>query len=130
MKVKYPGFSTSIGYNPRNKKKPFYLDEDAIFIVTDCELAKAYRIPQGFKSDGCTIKSKLLQILLGCQHTPEYVIGAFIHDYFCNNKAVIKRNYASRVFYCVLVQEGTPKWKAKLMYFGVEFYQKYWNRWD
>lgn len=130
MKVIYPDISKNIGYNPHNHKTPFYLLKGFEFKVYWNEKScRTFRIPTRFMSDGCTIKAKLFQIVLGCSHEPTFLIASIIHDYFTYNKRLIDRKSASEILYQVLIAEKTPKWKAKLMYYGVELYQKYINKW-
>lgn len=128
MYVAYPNISKIIGYNPHNESKPFYLMQGFNFIVYGKE-KKVFHFPLGFESDGCTLKLRLLRLFFGCQHTPKYLIASLLHDFFTNNKYLIDRKTASEVFRYLLIKEGVEKWKANLMYFGVELYQKYWNRW-
>lgn len=128
MKVIYPDFSEILGYNYK-KKESLYLSEPLFFRIVDGDYDKSFEISKGFSSDGCTIL-RIFWFILGCPHTREFIPGAIIHDYFTKNRELIKRNRASKALLVALLNEGTPKWKAYIMYFFVELYQKYWRSWD
>lgn len=130
MRIIYPDISKYIGFNCHDKNKPFYALKGFCFIVYKNTHDKdVYYIPKDFKSDGCTLKLKIFKILLGCSHTPEYLPASIIHDFLCNDKSKIDRKTASQIFKYVLIKEGVSEFKANLMYLGVEFYQKFINKW-
>ena len=129
MKVIYPDISKIIGYNYRNTKEPFYLKRAINFVAYwDKAKRKAFHIPMGFTSDGCTIP-KILQWILGCPHTPEYLPASIIHDFFVKNKHLIDRESASDIFEYILLVEGVDADKAKYMRYWMNLYQKYVRRW-
>lgn len=129
MEVFYTDLSKAVGFNYKNKKKPFYLLNPIFFIV---QYAKNKRIrakiDQGFESDGTTVPH-LFMWLIGCRHTPEYLNASIIHDWIINHPEIVNynRKFSSKIFKTVLLQDGVPRWKAHLMYLGVEFGQWYRN---
>lgn len=130
MQVAYPNISKIIGYNPHNPAEPFWMQQGFNFIVYVDKEKKVFHVPIGFQSDGCTIKSKLLQLFLGCPHEPKYLIGSIIHDYFCKNRYLIDRQTASDTFEYILLKEGANPEKVKKMKFWMNLYQKYCRRWE
>lgn len=124
MNIYYADFNKCIGYNCYNKSKPFYLLSDVIVIIEENKKKIYLKLPKGFQSDGCTIW-KPFRLILGCQHTPEYVIGSIIHDYIINNPKTVKykRNLSSRILLNCWIKEGVNPVKAYIMYLCVDFYQ-------
>lgn len=119
----------TIGYDIYNNGTPFVLNMPVRFWVYD--RAKNYKItvPEDFQSDGATVTFKLAEIIIGCGHCPLFFPAVLIHDYMCVHKESYERNFASRVMLKLLLTRGAPKWKAHLMYWAVEIYQKYWEKW-
>lgn len=124
MRVFYTDFSKDLGFDYYNNDKPLYLKSDVNVIVDKLKI----KIPEGFRSDGCTIP-KIFWLLIGCPHTGKYIPASIIHDALILLKPVIKRQFASKVFENVLIQMGVNKIQAKIMYILVELYQKYWRKW-
>lgn len=128
MFIDYPNFSKLVGYDCKNKEKPLYLLKDVqIKIISD--ETKIVIIPKGFTSDGCTLKTKILKAIFGCEHTPEYVPASIVHDNFCTNKEFFQREEATEVFKIMLISEGVELKKAKQMAFWMNLYQKYIKGW-
>lgn len=128
MFVEYPNFSKLVGYDCKNKEKPLYLLKD-VQIKTSFENIKTLIIKKGFTSDGCTFKSRIIKFVLGCEHTPEYVPAAIVHDYCCKNKLKIPRKEATELFETMLIFEGVKPKKARKMAFWMNLYQKYIKGW-
>lgn len=124
MNIYYANFNKSIGYDTQCKSKPFYLLNSMNIIIEENNKKIYIKIPKGFQSDGCTIW-KPFRLILGCQHTPEYVIPSIMHDYILDNPEIIKnnRNLSSRILLNALIQEGVNPIKAYIMYLCVDFYQ-------
>lgn len=124
MKVFYKDFSKLIGFNYKNHKKPFYLLADVIFIAQDENERIKTTILAGFKSDGTTLL-KVFFFILGCSHNPQYLPAAIIHDWIMEHPECVdyNRNLSSRILRQALLDEGVARWKAQLMYLGVEFWQ-------
>lgn len=130
ISILYPDISYIVGYNKSNKEEPFYLLEEVKFRVKKNGGVLKFSIPKKFTSDGCTLKLKLLWLLIGCPHTPEFLTASFIHDYFCKNKHLIDRQTATEIFVYVLICEGVKLKKAYRMGFWMDLYQKYIKRWN
>lgn len=130
LSVLYPDISYLVGYNKSNKEEPFYLSEGVKFRVKKNGNVFKYFIPKNFTSDGCTLKLKLLWLLVGCPHTPEFLPAALIHDFFCKNKHLIDRQTATEIFVYVLICEGVNCKKAHRMGFWMNVYQKYIRKWE
>ena len=58
-------------------------------------------------------------------------VPALFHDIMCDHKEVVDydRNLSSRIFRELLLMCEVPKWKANVMYFAVESYQKFMKGW-
>lgn len=124
IEVNYTDFATAIGYNYRNKEKPYYLMQHIIVIVRVATQTYYIKLDKGFTSDGCTIP-RFLWTIFACPHTPEYLPASLIHDYVLNHPETVNynRNLSSRIFRQVLLNEGVERWKAQLMYLAVELCQ-------
>lgn len=130
MEILYPKFSKLIGFNCHNHKEPFYTLASIDFSVRNYNLLFNYHIPMGFTSDGCTLVLKVLWLIVGCPHTPEFLTASIIHDYFCKNKYLIDRKTASEIFVEILILEGVVESKARLMGFVMNLYQKHIEGWE
>lgn len=123
MQVNYTQFSDKLGFNYIDKR-PLYLMDNVFIIAQDEDGKYRFKIHRGFKSDGCTIP-KIFWILIGCPHTPEYIVASIIHDYILNNPKIVNfnRKKSSQIFRQVLINEGTNKFVAFIMYIIVELCQ-------
>lgn len=119
----------TIGYDIYNIEMPFVLNLPIRFWIYEENCTKL-TIPKDFKSDGATITMKLAKIIIGCEHNPLFFPAVLLHDYLCTKKDKYSREFSSRVMLELLLKRGIPKWKAYLMYFFVELYQKYWRNWQ
>lgn len=131
MEVNYTSFDKAIGYNCNNTKKPFYLLEPIIVIVSYAKSKRKYlKLETGFISDGCTLW-KIFWLILGCPHCPEFVPASIIHDWILENPHVVNynRKFSSRIFKTVLLTTGVNPIKAQIMYLAVEFWQSFTNLW-
>ena len=123
--VNYTDFARVVGFNYRNRKKPYYLMQNAYVIVHEHNGQKYYlKMNKGFVSDGCTIP-RLLWTVLGCPHNQEYLPASLIHDWLlCHPQEINRdRNLSSRIFRQVLLNEGVERWKAQIMYIAVDIWQ-------
>lgn len=50
--------------------------------------------------------------------------ASLLHDYLYRTGHRIDRKYADWLFYKKLIEDKTPKWKAKLMYWAVRLFAK------
>ena len=125
MEVLYSSFERTIGYNCKDDITPFYLLEPIYFVVSYGKTRlPIQRIDETFKSDGCTIP-KIFRWLFGCAHTNKYLPASIIHDWLLTHPETINynRNLSSRIFRCVLRNEGVNPLKANIMYYAVDFWQ-------
>ena len=123
--VNYTDFAQVVGFNYRNRKKPYYLMQNTYVIVQERNGRKYYlKMNKGFVSDGCTIP-RFLWTIFACPHTPEYLPASLIHDWLlCHPQAIERnRNLSSRIFRQVLLNEGVNKIKAEIMYLTVDIVQ-------
>ena len=125
MKVFYTDFSKSLGFNYRNKKSLFV--SRAIFVIIELSPKNIIRIriPEGFESDGCTLKLKILWLLFGCPHNGKYIPASIIHDYILDNPELVcyNVNISSQIFKQVLLNEKVNIFTSNLMYLAVLIYQ-------
>lgn len=130
MLVDYPNISKLIGFDCHNYKEPYYTMSSIDFTVKHERLSHNFHIPLGFTSDGCTLKLRIIWLILGCPHTPKYLPASIIHDYFCKHKYLIDRKTATKVFEYMLRAEGVIEWKVKIMSSTMNLYQKYVEGWE
>ena len=125
MQVNYTSFDRAVGYNCKNKKKPFYLLY-AVYVIVSYANKKIYLKldDANFKSDGCTLW-KIFWLILGCPHSPEYLPASLIHDWILEHPETVNynRRLASRIFKTVLLNEGVSPLKAQIMYLAVDIWQ-------
>lgn len=125
MQVNYTSFDKAVGYNCKNKKKPFYLLY-AVYVIVSYANKKIYLKldDANFTSDGCTLW-KIFWLILGCPHSPEYLPASLIHDWILEHPETVhyNRKLASRIFKTVLLNEGVNPLKAQIMYLAVDFWQ-------
>ena len=83
------------------------------------------RIPEGFESDGCTLKLKILWLLFGCPHNGKYIPASIIHDYILDNPELVCYNVSisSQIFKQALLNEKVNIFTSNLMYLAVLIYQ-------
>lgn len=79
---------------------------------------KTFKVPKGFLTDLASVP-RILWILI--PPFGKYTKAAVIHDYLCY-KSIISRKEGDKVFYKIMIRDGTKKWKAKIMYLGVRLY--------
>lgn len=125
MQVNYTSFDKAVGYNCKNKKKPFYLLY-AVYVIVSYANKKIYLKldDTNFTSDGCTLW-KIFWLILGCPHSPEYLPASLIHDWILEHPETVhyNRKLASRIFKTALLNEGVSPLKAQIMYLAVDIWQ-------
>lgn len=124
MQVNYTSFDKAVGYNCKNKKKPFYLLYAVYVIVRDKDKLCFKLDDPKFTSDGCTLW-KIFWLIFGCPHSPEYLPASIIHDWILEHPETVNynRKLASRIFKIVLLNEGVSPLKAQIMYLAVDIWQ-------
>ena len=125
MQVNYTSFDRAVGYNCKNKKKPFYLLY-AVYVIVSYANKKIYLKldDSNFTSDGCTLW-KIFWLILGCPHSPEYLPASLIHDWILEHPETVNynRKLASKIFKTALLNEGVSPLKAQIMYLAVDIWQ-------
>ena len=87
-------------------------------------LDKAYRIkgieiPQGFESDGLTLKIRILRLIVS-KYAPKLMPFFFIHDYLCTKeKYRLADDLGSKVLF-----EIEKSWRTKAMMKAIRIYHK------
>ena len=81
--------------------------------VTGCVV-----VPPGFVSDGLTLP-KAARVVVDRQGPG--LRAALIHDWMYIN-AYISKDFADKVFYDQLIDDGVPEWKAIIMYHAVKLF--------
>ena len=83
-------------------------------------------VPQLFEWDGASIPRYGWQITY-TPFNPILALPSLVHDWFFYNHQVDLKT-ANDIFYLLLLDNGVPKWKAKIMYKAVEIGGP--SRWD
>lgn len=125
MQVFYTSFDKAIGYNCKNKNKPFYLIQPVYVIVSYANKNLYLRLDESdFISDGCSIPIGF-RWLFGCPHTGKYLPASIIHDWILEHPESVNynRQFASRIFKQALLNEGVKPLKAQIMYLAVDIWQ-------
>ena len=119
-----------------DEEKPFTLNNDMTFKIryTDKdEKEQVYKIgvKKGYKWDGASIP-KILQWIIGKNTNPAFAVASMLHDVMCENHAEIgnDRKLSSNVFKALLKQNGTSNFKANVMTWAVDLYQKLFVNWE
>lgn len=125
MQVNYTSFDKAVGYNCKNKKKPFYLVLPVYVIVSYANKKIYLKLDDAnFTSDGCTLW-KIFWLILGCPHSPEYLPASLIHDWILEHPETVhyNRKLGSGIFKTALLNEGVSPLKAQIMYLAVDIWQ-------
>lgn len=125
--IEYDDFELLYQYK---KQKCFFNLKSNVVKVKVEGFTRSFVLPNGFQSDGCTIP-KIFRFILGCNHKGEYLPPALIHDFLVEHDEIIpNRKLVSQTFKTALLKEGVNPIKANLMYFAVEFWQRFIKRWE
>ena len=89
------------------------------FILSKAYNVKGITIPEGFESDGLTLKVRLLRLVVS-KYSPKFMPFFFIHDYLCNKE---KYKQADDTGEEVLF-EIEKSFKTKAMMFLIRKYHK------
>ena len=110
--VTYPFINnTSLYVNIHDKRK------DVVY---------SFMIEKGYSWNGADIPLLLWRII-GSKTQPEFLIASFVHDVLCERRELINRDrrLSSLVFRGLLIEAGVSKFKANLMMFFVDIYQRF-----
>jgi hypothetical protein len=116
------------------KRKPFILNNEVnincIYYHKDNDILVSriifdFHVDKDFTWDGATIP-RLLWFIIGGKGSPEFLIASLFHDTVCQNKSILNGNryLSSLILKEVLIACGTPLWKANIMFFCVDNFQK------
>ena len=87
----------------------------------------SYFVPKGFITDFASIPRPFWWLVSPTDYS--VLRASLLHDYLYRTGHRIGRKYADWLFYKKLIEDGTPKFKAKLMYWAVRlFAKKVWER--
>lgn len=108
------------------KKYPFSMAKDLQVVIVYDSKQYNFSVSKGYKWDGATIP-RLLWRIIGSSTEPEFLIASCIHDVLCENHNYIDsdRNLSSKIFRGLLLEAGVCKFKANLMYAGVDTFQRF-----
>ena len=83
---------------------------------------KTLTVPAGFKSDGCSVPRAFWGIV--CPNIdPRTIRAAIVHDYLYRSTIPgWTRLEADELFYDFMVEDGFPKFKAGMAYYGVRWF--------
>lgn len=110
--------------------KPYINKQDLFVHINHQNINYSFTIQKGFDWNGADIK-KFLWRLIGSRYNPEFLVPSLIHDYMCINKNVINRDrlLSSKVFRALLIEAGVGKFKANIMFYAVDIWQRIFADW-
>ena len=86
----------------------------------------SYVIPVGFITDFASVPRPLWWFISPTDKT--VIRASLLHDYLYRTGSRTRKD-ADYLFHLKLLEDGTPRWKAKLMYLAVRIFGKRaWNR--
>jgi hypothetical protein len=98
---------------------------DDFQLKEDVEI-KGYTIPKGFVTDFATIPRFALS-LMGRPTRQQFRRASLLHDYLLKETDVSNEE-SSRLFYEVLLEDGTKPFKAYIMYLSVKYLRKVYRK--
>jgi hypothetical protein len=99
---------------------PSYTIKDGMLILLEDFTYEDMHIKEGYKWDGASIP-KVLENCFGSKTSPNYVLATLIHDYVYGSRTKSKK-WADRIFFRLLIREGTAIHKAIYMYLAVRWF--------
>ena len=100
---------------PITNTDTYKLAEGLLYVYDNGNLT----VPIGFVSDGASIP-RFLWPLVTSPFNPRVIRAAFVHDYIYGTPELkIKRKVADRIFYEILLEDGTERQVAENMYKSV-----------
>jgi len=89
------------------------------FLLDKAYQVKNITIPKGFESDGLTLKTRILRLVVS-KYSPKLMPFFFIHDYLCyKEKYKLADDLGSEVLF-----EIEKSWRTKAMIFLIRKYHK------
>ena len=98
---------------------------DVLTLLEDLHVTwrgKVLTVPAGFKSDGCSVPRAFWGIV-SPNIDPRTLRAAIVHDYIYRSSITgWTRLEADELFYDFMVEDGFPKFKAGMAYYGVRWF--------
>lgn len=111
---------------------PFTCKKPLKVLIYDLKKQKQYNfeVKENYCWDGASIP-RMFWRLIGANTANEFLIPSLIHDVLCENKQYVEfdRELSSKVFRALLIASGVSELKAEIMYFAVDWFQKWWCDW-
>jgi hypothetical protein len=92
------------------------------FMLIEDTWVEDYKIPEGFITDFATIPRFALS-LMGRPSRKEFRRASLLHDYLLVEN-LASNEKASKLFYKILLEDGTKPFKAYIMYLSVRYLRK------
>jgi len=119
-------------FSTRQEKQdfPFKLKEQVVMDIFYKDKHYILDFEKGFIWNGANIPTSLWGIV-GSNANPAFLLPSMAHDKLCNEPNLIERNrlLSSLVFKELLLACGVSKFKANMMFFFVDNYQKLFCKW-
>lgn len=117
---------TDSDFEKLSKKKRPFINKKTIKWAILSDRMYTITIPKQYCYDGASIPRAFWRVI-GSKESDEFLIGAMVHDYMCENHDVIgnNRELSSEVFKQLLLACGVSKVKANLMHFAVNNFQRF-----
>ena len=107
------GFNTKLIVSPVIGRRGFWrLEQILVFMAADQEV---FVVPAGFQTNLASIPRALRWLFTVNDNSRQ---ASVVHDYLYGN-AWHPRKQCDKYFYEAMLCSQVPKWKAKLMYWGV-----------
>ena len=91
-----------------------------MFILSQPYIIKGVLIPKGFKSDGLTLKARVLRLVVS-KYSPKFMPFYFIHDYLCDKEEYKKADDLGQE----VLFEIEKSWRTKAMISMVKWYHRF-----
>ena len=111
--------------------KPYKLRYSVSVRVTYQKKVYYFILEKGYRWNGANVP-KFAWSIIGSKDEPRFRTASCIHDFLCENKAVIGNNriLSTKIFAGLLKVAKVPSWKVFSMYHAVDNFQKFchWNK--
>ncbi len=114
-----------------NKEKPFVNLKRVFCYVVHDNTQYTFLIEKGYRWDGATIPP-LCRPIIGSKTDDRFKIPSMIHDKLCENHSFINHDVelSSDIFEKALLYYDVAPWKASVMHFAVNNFQKAFGGWN
>lgn len=112
------------------EKYPYLNKKDVNFSINYLGVDFLIDIPKGYCWNGADIPA-CFWWFIGSKDASQFLNASMVHDRIMERKCLVAydRQLSSIIFRELLIASGVGKYKAKLMYKAVDFYQKYFCDW-